>query len=58
VSLLEHVVKILEQILAEDHPDHPDQLLLQHVLVGAYVPNGQAKGANFRPLIMEEAEKS
>jgi tetratricopeptide (TPR) repeat protein len=42
VSLLEQVVKIREQTLAEDHPD---RLTSQHELAGAYRANGQVKEA-------------
>ena len=42
VSLLEQVVKIREQTLAEDHPD---RLASQHELAGAYEANGQVKEA-------------
>jgi len=42
VQLLEHVVKIREQIQAEDHPD---RLASQHELAGAYQANGQVEGA-------------
>jgi tetratricopeptide (TPR) repeat protein len=42
VSLLEQVVKIEEQTLAEDHPS---RLTSQHELAGAYRANGQVKEA-------------
>jgi tetratricopeptide (TPR) repeat protein len=42
VLLLKQVVKIREQILAEDHPD---QLASQHALAMAYQANGQVKEA-------------
>jgi hypothetical protein len=42
VSLLEQVVTIQEQTLAEDHPH---RLTSQHVLAGAYQANGQVKVA-------------
>ncbi|CEJ82761.1 hypothetical protein VHEMI02809 [[Torrubiella] hemipterigena] len=42
VALLEHVVKIEETTLAEDHPS---RLSSQHVLAGAYKSNGQIKEA-------------
>ena len=42
MSLLEQVVKIQEQTLAEDHPD---RLASQHALAGAYEANGQVKEA-------------
>jgi hypothetical protein len=42
VSLLEQVVKIKEQTLAEDHPS---RLASQHALAGAYQANGQVKEA-------------
>lgn len=42
VSLLEQVVKIREQTLAEDHPS---RLASQHALAGAYKANGQVKEA-------------
>jgi hypothetical protein len=42
VSLLEQVVKIQEQTLAEDHPA---RLASQHALAGAYRANGQVKEA-------------
>src|SRR6266480_3266558 len=42
VSLLEQVVKIREQTLAEDHPD---RLASQHALAIAYGANGQVKEA-------------
>jgi len=42
VSLLEQVVKIREQTLAEDHPS---RLTSQHELAGAYEANGQVKEA-------------
>ena len=42
ISLLEQVVQIEEQTLAEDHPD---RLASQHALAGAYRANGQVKEA-------------
>ncbi|KAJ4027384.1 hypothetical protein NW756_014527 [Fusarium oxysporum] len=42
VSALEHVVKIRERILEEDHPD---QLTSEHELAGAYIDDGQTKKA-------------
>ena len=42
VVLLEQVVKIQEQTLAEDHPS---RLASQHTLAGAYKANGQVKEA-------------
>jgi tetratricopeptide (TPR) repeat protein len=42
VRLLEHIVKILEQTLAENHPN---RLASQHELARAYLANGQAKEA-------------
>ncbi|KAH6871049.1 hypothetical protein B0T10DRAFT_592798 [Thelonectria olida] len=42
VKLLEHVVAIEEEALAEDHPD---RLASQHALAGAYEANGQIKEA-------------
>ena len=42
VQLLEHVVKIKERTLAEDHPS---RLSSQHALAGAYRANGQVKEA-------------
>ena len=42
VALLEEVVKIQEQSLAEDHPN---RLASQHELAGAYQANGQVKKA-------------
>jgi tetratricopeptide (TPR) repeat protein len=42
VQLLEQVVKIREQILAEDHPN---RLTSQHELARAYLANGQVKEA-------------
>jgi hypothetical protein len=38
VSVLEHVVTIRKQTLAEDHPD---RLTSQHALASAYQANGQ-----------------
>jgi tetratricopeptide (TPR) repeat protein len=42
VALLEQVVRIREQTLAEDHPS---RLASQHALAGAYEANGQVKEA-------------
>ncbi|KAF7502469.1 hypothetical protein GJ744_005684 [Endocarpon pusillum] len=42
VSLLEQMIKIEEQTLAEDHPD---RLASQHELARAYKANGQVKEA-------------
>ncbi len=42
MSLLEQVVKIEEQTLAEDHPS---RLASQQVLAGVYRANGQVKEA-------------
>ena len=42
VSLLEQVIKIEEQTLAEHHPD---RLVSQHALAGAYQANGQVPEA-------------
>ncbi|KAH7147986.1 hypothetical protein DER46DRAFT_482859, partial [Fusarium sp. MPI-SDFR-AT-0072] len=42
VSALEHVVKIRERILEEDHPD---RLTSEHELAGAYLADGQTRRA-------------
>jgi hypothetical protein len=42
VELLEHVVKVRETTLAENHPG---RLASQHALAGAYQANGQVKEA-------------
>lgn len=42
IPIMEAVVRIREQILAEDHPD---RLASHHALAGAYQANGQAEKA-------------
>jgi len=42
VKLLEHVVKVQETTLAENHPS---RLASQHALAGAYESNGQVQEA-------------
>ena len=42
VELLEHVVAIEKEVLAEDHPS---RLASQHALAGAYEANGQVSKA-------------
>ncbi|KAF2647497.1 hypothetical protein K491DRAFT_549286, partial [Lophiostoma macrostomum CBS 122681] len=42
VELLEHVVAVREQVLAEEHPD---RLASQHELARAYQADGQVKQA-------------
>ena len=42
MQLLEHIVKVRQQTLAETHPS---RLASQHELAGAYQANGQIKEA-------------